>query len=290
MAEYQVESDGIKGKFYTVDTSAKTCTCKFFEFRGACKHLKNMLDTEGDSGHDSCCSIPISTSKIEMKKFNNSNQAKVLKDFDLWTRQRVSKNFILRDFLYSSTSDYFGVSNKPSDHPEQVFKSAVSLANQILEPVLEKFGRFFITFGYSSRRVMDVMYPTNNPKSSNPHHWDRGTYGDKVFARIDIVPLCVLDGEVSPEDFLNWVMDNTDVDLLMFWRKSSTFCIDISPKPRRVAIEWVSQGKGENGGNKITHRGWDYWNNIYPTLPEDKKPKFSPSVTNGSMFYNQGGF
>lgn len=282
MAIHEIESDTIRGKFYTVDTDKMTCTCKFFEYRGKCKHLDSIIP------EDSCCSLGVSPSKLELKNFNDKNQKEILKKFDLWTRQRVSKNFILRDFLYSSTADYFGISNKPSDHPEQVFKSAKALAETLLEPILEKFGRFFITYGYSSRKILDTMFPNSSPHSSNPHQWDRGTYGTEVYARVDIVPLCVLDGEVSPEEFIQWVMDNTDIDLLMFWRHSSTFCMDICPKPRRVAVEWVSTGKGENGSNKITHRGWDYWNNIYPTLPEDKKPKFGASMSNGNMSYYQG--
>lgn len=288
MAIIKVESDSIKGKFYEVNTVTKTCNCPFFKFnRKKCKHIVQAMEgaESQPEQEDQCCGGSVGTTKLELKNFNDQNQKAMLKKFDDWTRQRVSKNFILRDFMYSSTADFFSISNKPSDHPEQVLKSAKALAAQLLEPILEKFGRFFITYGYSSRKILDTMFPNKNQHSSNPHQWDRGTYGSEVYARIDIVPLCVLDGEVSPEEFIQWVMDNTDIDLLMFWRHSSTFCMDICPKPRRVAIEWVSMGKGEKGSNKITHRGHDYWQNVYPTLPEDKKPKFSPSVSGGSMQY-----
>lgn len=279
MATHQVESDTIRGKFYTVDTDKMTCTCKFFEFRKKCKHLDTIVSEQG------VC--PTSQTKLVMYPNTNKEQKDRLSAYDTWTRQRVSKNFILREFLYSSRADYFGVSNKPSDHPEQVVASAKALCELLLEPILKKFGKFFITYGYQSRKILDTLYPNDNKKSSSPHQWDRGTFSSGIYARVDIVPICVEDGEVTHEEFMNWVMYNTPADLLMFWRGTNTFCISIAPSPRRVALEWVSTGKGDNGSNKITYYGTHFWNNIYPTLEESQKPKFSPPVSGGSMYFSK---
>lgn len=279
----KIESDSISGKFYEVDTDAEKCTCVFFRYNKQCKHLSQALQEHGKSE-----GVEPVQSKLVILPYGNKDQQARLKAYDNWTRQRVSKNFILRDFLYSSTSDYFGVSNKPSDMPEQVVASAKALCEVLLEPILAKFGRFFITYAYQSRKIMDTMFPQIKPTGSSPHHWDRGTYGNKIYARIDIVPLCVEDGEVSHEEFIQWVMYNTPADLLMLWRDSNTFCLTISPTPRRVALEWVKSGKGENGSNKITHMGTEFWQNIYPTLADEDKPLFEPSHTGGAMYGYKG--
>lgn len=282
MPVVKIESDSISGKFYEVDTDAEKCTCVFFKYNKKCKHITQALQMYGKT--EGVC--PAEQTKLIMLPNSNKEQQVRLKAYDKWTRTRVSKNFILRDFLYSSRADYFGVSNKPSDHPEQVVQSAKVLCETLLEPILAKFGKFFITYGYQSRKLLDVLYPKDNPKSSSPHQWDRGTFGFEVYARVDIVPICVEDGEVTHEEFMNWVIFNTPADLLMFWRESNTFCLSISPKPRRVALEWVTKGKGENGSNKITYFGSHFWQVVYPTLPDHEKPLFAPSCSAGAMYFS----
>ena len=82
-----------------------------------------------------------------------------------------------------------------------------------------------------------------------------------------------------------WMMSNLDIDLLMMWHHSNVFCVTVAPKPRRVFLEWFPYGKGDEGSNKRTYMGEYYWQAIWPTLPEDKRPRFGPSHTGGKMYH-----
>jgi hypothetical protein len=162
--------------------------------------------------------------------------------------------------------------------------------------VLAQFGRFAITYGYQSRALIEAGYPPAKKSTSHdPHQWDRGTFGNQPCARVDILPFCVEDGEVSKEDFARWIMLNCDVDLLMMWKKSNVFCIEVCPKPRRVWLEWVPNGEGEGGGNRVTHMGEYYWQKEYPAALAAGAnlhevgvdfPKFHPSATGGKMYWS----
>lgn len=208
--------------------------------------------------------------------------------FEKLARVRVSKNFILRDFLFSTECAARGLSNFPED-PDAVIRAAKALCEKVLEPVLAKWGQFAITFGYQSRELIDYGLSKakreEDPHSSNPHQWDRKSWGDKVYARIDILPYCVEDGLVTKHEFGHWLMHNLDIDLLMQWRRSNVFCITISPRPRRVWLGWGSSKLGEP--KQEIFIGAAYWQRIYPTLPKHDRPKFAPSCTGGSVQWRQ---
>lgn len=203
---------------------------------------------------------------------------------DALSRVRLSRNFILRDFLFCSSSASNGLSNFPED-PAQVVRSGRVLCDKLLEPILSKFGRFAITYGYQSRESMDLDLSRRSTPvsahSSSPHHWDRATFGHDVYARVDVLPFCVEDGEVSKKSFGHWVMHNLDVDLCMSWTRSSVFCLTVSPLPRRCWIQWGRPHHGEPKQEVLM--GADYWQRIYPQLAEHERPKFAPSATDGRM-------
>lgn len=197
---------------------------------------------------------------------------------------RLSKNFILRDFLYSTECAALGLSNYP-EHPETVIRAGRELCERLLEPILAHFGRFAITFGHQVRagveRHISAKQRAENPRSSSPHQWDRGTFGDEIYARVDILPYVVEDGLVSKMEFGQWLMMNLDIDLLMAWKKSNVFCISISPRPRRVFFEWGDTSLGQP--RRETFIGAQFWQSVYPALPENERPKFAPSCSGGSV-------
>ena len=205
--------------------------------------------------------------------------------YDKLARIRLSKNFILRDFLFSTTAAATGSSNFPED-PTAVVAAGKELCAKVLEPVLSQFGRFAITFGYQSldsmRTELGPCSPTLRRETSSPHCWDKkGLWGDHVYSRVDILPFCVEDGEVTKHEFGHWLMHRLDIDLVMQWTRSNVACITISPVPRRVWLMWGRASHGEP--RRTVHMGSEYWTNVYPTLPAHMRPRFGPSATDGSI-------
>jgi hypothetical protein len=204
-------------------------------------------------------------------------------DYDLLSRVRLSKNFILRPFLFSTESASLGLSNYP-DRPDLVIAAGRALCDKILEPVLAQFGNFAVIFGHQCHQAIEtgkLRCRKSNPRSSNPHQWDRQTFGEEVYARVDILPFAVEDGEVSKQEFGHWLMHNLDVDLLMNWTWSNGCCISIAPRARRVWFQWGSPQKGEP--RREVFMGADYWQSVYPNLQEHERPKFGPSATGGRI-------
>lgn len=206
------------------------------------------------------------------------SRRKRVEEYEALARTRLSKNFILRDFLFSTESASLGLSNFP-ERPDLVIAAGRALCENVLEPTLTRFGRFAIIFGYQCRVAIDAE--DSSPRTSNPHMWDRRTFGDQPFARVDILPFCVEDGEVSRYDFAHWMMHELDLDLLMQFKRSNVYCITISPLPRRVWLEWGRPSLGEK--RQQVFMGLDYWRKLYPSLPDSQRPKFGPSCTGGSM-------
>lgn len=272
-----------KNEIYQVDTKKWTCTCKAFKFNTVsktCKHIKTLKATyeaEGQQGENDA------PTKDDMPYAVSKAQQEQIKDFDRYSRTRVSEHFLLRDFFYSARAEILGLPNRPSDDPAMVLRAGKMLCEKVCEPVLKKFGPFAITYGYQSRQLIEAGYKKVSKTSSAPHQWDRGTFGDEVYARIDILPYCVEDGKFTKYEVARWMMANLDIDLLMLWHHSNVMCVTISPKPRRVHLEWVKYGQGDGGSNCVSLMGEYYWQKVWPGLTEEQRPKYGPSATGGSM-------
>ena len=76
----------------------------------------------------------------------------VLNALDAFGRQRLSKHYFMRDFLYSEVAEAHGIANVPDD-AELAIKSGKVLCKNLLEPLRHVFGQLTIHSAFRSANV-----------------------------------------------------------------------------------------------------------------------------------------
>jgi hypothetical protein len=92
-------------------------------------------------------------------------------------RVRLSKNFFMRDFLYSEIANLYGMPNIPDD-PDLAIAAGAQLCEQVLEPLMARFGRVSIRSAFRSVTVNQFGNERGHNCGSNEsnfagHIWDR---------------------------------------------------------------------------------------------------------------------
>ncbi|MBW4442278.1 MAG: peptidase M15 [Plectolyngbya sp. WJT66-NPBG17] len=75
-----------------------------------------------------------------------------VKELEELGRVRLSKNFLMREFLYSEISQIEGIPNIP-DNPELAIAAGKELCENVLEPIQDTLGRISIRSAYRSCAV-----------------------------------------------------------------------------------------------------------------------------------------
>ena len=100
----------------------------------------------------------------------------VLRALDAFGRQRLSKHYFMRDFLYSEVAEVHGIPNVP-DNAELAIKSGRALCRNLLEPIRHVFGHITIRSAFRSVNVNGYcnchdMSCSSNKASCANHIWD----------------------------------------------------------------------------------------------------------------------
>ena len=101
-----------------------------------------------------------------------------LEDFG---RERLSKSFYMREFLYSEISQVHGIPNIPDD-PELAIRAGRALCENVLEPIQDRLGRISVRSGFRSVAVNAKGAENRNQyncaaDNSACHTWDRKERG-----------------------------------------------------------------------------------------------------------------
>ncbi len=165
---------------------------------------------------------------------NNS----ILNALDAFGRQRLSKHYFMRDFLYSEIAAVHGIANVPDD-AELAIKSGKALCGNLLEPLRHVFGHITIRSAFRSANVNGFgnchgMNCSSNKASYANHIWDHEDGDGYMGATVCIV----IPG------FVDWMNEKAGRD----WRVLAWFIHDHLPYSEMVFFV-------QNAAVNLTWRG-----------------------------------
>lgn len=106
-------------------------------------------------------------------------------------RQRLSKSFFMRDFLYSEIANFYGLVNIP-DKPDLALQVGRHLCEELLEPLQDRFGRISVRSAYRSCAVNQKGNDHDHGCARNEanyaaHIWDRPDAKNRIGATACVV-------------------------------------------------------------------------------------------------------
>lgn len=183
-------------------------------------------------------------------------------DLDRLGRRRLSKHFFMRDFLYSEIAIAFGIQNVPDD-PDLAIASGTRLCEEVLEPLVSRFGPIHIRSGFRSAKLNAFgagqrLNCAKNEANYAYHIWDhRDQHGHTGAAACIVLPRLV-DRSTTGEEWrdLAWLIHDTlPYHRLTFFRRNYAFNIGWHEAPRREILSYIPK------------RHWVHKSDDAPLLP-----------------------
>ena len=199
--------------------------------------------------------------------------ATMLKALEAFGRERLSRHFFMRDFLYSEIAAVHGIPNVPDD-PKLAIQAGKGLCENLLEPLRRIFGHITIRSAFRSTTVNrygnEHGFPcASNEKNYASHIWDHRDKNDIMGATACIVVPWFLDypGYRDSKDWrpLAWfIHDKLPYSEMEFYPLNAAFNLTWREKePRRdirMCAGWACDaarlGKGY-GSQILTKPGYD---------------------------------
>lgn len=160
-------------------------------------------------------------------------------------RERLSKSFFMRDFLYSEVANFYRLPNIP-ENPDLAIANGKRLCEELLEPLQATFGRITIRSGYRAHEVNQVCNEeklgcARNESNFAQHIWD---VPDKAGsgAMACIVVNWYSDryeqtGEWQPLAW--WIHDHLPYSSIEFFPKLCAFNIGWHEQPQRRIDSYI---------------------------------------------------
>ena len=167
---------------------------------------------------------------------------KALEDFG---RERLSRSFFMRDFLFSDIAAVHGLLNVP-DNPELAIKAGKRLCEELLEPLQERFGRIAIRSAFRSEQVNGVGNALKNNCASNEanyakHIWDRRDNGMMGATACIVIPsfFDAFSNEGDWKKLAWWIHDHLPYSEMDWFRTYWAINLTWSERPKRNIHNWM---------------------------------------------------
>ena len=176
-------------------------------------------------------------------------------------RVRLSENYYMREFLYSSIGDYFNISNYP-DNPQLAVEAGSQLCQNLLEPLKQAFGHVAIRSAFRNCAVNDFGNKnghncSSNEKSYGDHIWDKRDAEGNMGACATIF-LPKFSGNMKANngnwiDLAWWIHDNLPYHSQYYFSEKGHLNLGWREKPER----WIKSYVKPKG--LLTKNGFDNW-------------------------------
>jgi hypothetical protein len=169
-----------------------------------------------------------------------------VKTLEKWGRERLSKSFYLRDFLFSEIAAAQGFCNFPDDVGLAIHAGR-ALCENLLEPLQEAFGRIAIRSAYRSREVNEFgnqhgFSCASNEANAAGHIWDMKDADDCIGATACIVVSSFYDRFQAEGDWKRlawWIHDHLPYSEMEFFRTYWAFNLSWHERPKRRISSWI---------------------------------------------------
>lgn len=173
-------------------------------------------------------------------------QPRSMWSLETFGRQRLSKHFFMRDFMYSEISGFHGVPNVPGN-PSLALENGRCFARTLLDPLEETFGRIAVRSGYRSAELnaFGNANKLNCAHNDNPvecHIWDYHR-GDRAIAGASIVIPWFADQYEQGrnwQDLAWWIHDHLPYSDMWFFPKLAALNLVWRARPLRTISSYIS--------------------------------------------------
>ena len=176
-------------------------------------------------------------------------------------RVRLSENFYMREFLYSSIGDYFKIPNYP-DNPLLAVETGSRLCQDLLEPMKRYFGHVTVRSAFRNCAVNDYGNKNGHNCSSNEssyanHIWDmKDSNGNKGACATVFLPKFADNMEAnngSWSDLAWWIHDNLPYHSQYYFSQQGHLNLGWRENPKK----WIKSYVKPRG--ILTKKGYENW-------------------------------